>query len=718
VSSSLILPQAERDTSSPSIEQKRLISSDSMQSTTHLEIRVCESSVSLLPSVHSIIDAFPAIATVTAVPNRSTDGVDLRALMDVHRRCMQRGVSFSVDFTLDEGANACAALGRQPTSLTPILETSRTLRISGVPIRWWIPADPTLVYRLEALFSLARDERIEPILAPPAFSTSGSDFRPLDLDQDARRFVLDFLKYRLLEEERDLIGEGQRRYYQALNDWWTGDDSSFRAAQRTIAVVEADEQKARWTSREEQRPALTALIESNDSIATGVPTLNQKSVVGASAADVAGVLLEGVRAGGEWAKTQLLRKGSPPQKATTMMPRVLIIGAYGGEHIGDAAILGGVLLRIHRRYGTTRAIVMSQRPDHTRHLVPMLETPVDVSVAEYEQATVAELLQQVDGVVFAGGPLMDLPKQLVRHLFTVSLARRQDKPFVLEGIGAGPFLRRPSAWTARRVVRMAERISVRTSDDGRAPLVRGSRVEVGRDPAFDYLETRGAELTRLPPVDQEWLDRLLEDTEGRVTVGLNLRPNRPPFTVGVAAHKRAEYTSLVETRFEERLAETLRRFHKASPRAPRFIFFPMNAIQFGLSDLRSAYRLKRLLRGDVDLRIWEGDASIDGVVALLRRLDVAITMRFHATIYALAQKRPVIGIDYRIGIRDKVAALLGDFGQDENCARVDEMTSEWLFGRLAALSGLTIPPAGLSDERHRDNSGKNRLLPVLPRAPR
>ena len=63
---------------------------------------------------------------------------------------------------------------------------------------------------------------------------------------------------------------------------------------------------------------------------------------------------------------------------------MLIIGAYGGEHIGDTAILGGVLLRIHRRYGTTRAILMSQRPDHTRHLVPMLDTPVDVTVEAYE----------------------------------------------------------------------------------------------------------------------------------------------------------------------------------------------------------------------------------------------------------------------------------------------------------------------------------------------
>ena len=121
------------------------------------------------------------------------------------------------------------------------------------------------------------------------------------------------------------------------------------------------------------------------------------------------------------------------------LPSVLIIGAYGGEHIGDAAILGGVLFRIHRRYGTTRAIVLSQRPRHTRHLVPMLDTPVDVTVEGSEPSSARNLLKQVDAVVYAGGPLTDLPKQLVRHFYTVSSARRLGKPFIAEGIGAGPF---------------------------------------------------------------------------------------------------------------------------------------------------------------------------------------------------------------------------------------------------------------------------------------
>jgi polysaccharide pyruvyl transferase WcaK-like protein len=324
----------------------------------------------------------------------------------------------------------------------------------------------------------------------------------------------------------------------------------------------------------------------------------------------------------------------------------------------------------------------------------MLDIPVSVTVHEYRQSTAGALLAQVDGVVFAGGPLMDLPKQLVKHLYTVSRAHRDGKPFIVEGIGAGPFIRRLSAWTARLLVRMADRITVRTAADSRSPLVRGLRPEVGRDPAFDYLETRGPSLTRMPDVDRQWLERLLRDTEGRVTIGVNLRPLRPDYSDAAPAAKRVEYTRFVEARFEERVAEAMRRFHKASTNTPCFIFFPMNAVQFGSSDLRSAYRIKRLVRGDVDFRIWEGDPSIDGIIALLRRVDVAITMRFHATIYALSQQRRIIGIDYRPGTRDKVAALLSDVGRGENCGRIDEITTDWIVERLTALTGTAAAAVG------------------------
>ncbi len=208
----------------------------------------------------------------------------------------------------------------------------------------------------------------------------------------------------------------------------------------------------------------------------------------------------------------------------------------------------------------------------------------------------------------------------------------------------------------------------------------------GRDPAFDYLESRPQQLTPNAGRDRRWIDRLTRDRDGRTLVGINLRPIRADFAPGVGSGERAAHTRRFEGQLEERLARAITRFHHISSIPPIFVFFPMNAIQFGSSDLRSAYRLCRRVGAEVDMRVWEGDPSIDGVFSLLRRLDVVIAMRFHAAIYALAAGCHVIGIDYRIGKRDKVAALLSDLGQSDNCARIDEVTSDWLVSRLSSLS--------------------------------
>jgi len=576
-----------------------------------------------------------------------------------------RRLELVVGFVLDDEADAFATLAGRPSSLTRVLEASRALVAKGLPVRWVVRVTPALLFRLDAIFSLARDENVDAVLVP----ATGASLGP-----DELLFARDFVRYRLLGEERTRVSLARVDYYQALLTRFDPDrEPSFPSV--SSARLELDGGTARQTAPLAPGPIsawLTGLADAPDGAHARAEQLR----------DVSEVALEGQKALLQWAFTQATDRGRPEHGTARKLPSVLLIGAYGGEHIGDIAILGGVLFRIHRRYGTTRAILVSQRADHTRHLVPMLDTPVAVSVAEYDQTTIRNHLAQVDGVVFAGGPLMDLPKQLTKHLYTVSLARRMQKPFVAEGIGAGPFARKPSEWVARRLLRMAERVSVRTTDDAKKPLVRGLLPEQGHDPAFDYLATRPELLTRIPDVDRPWLARMTADTAGRLTVGINIRPIGHLFTAGAKGKEQAARTLEVEKTFYEQLGEGLKLFQARAERPVTFIFFPMNAIQFGMCDLRSAYRLARQLGPDVDYRVWEGDASLDGVVELLRKLDVVITMRFHATIFALAQKRAVVGIDYRPGKRDKVAALLDDCGQPDQYRRIDELTGSWLADRL------------------------------------
>ena len=387
---------------------------------------------------------------------------------------------------------------------------------------------------------------------------------------------------------------------------------------------------------------------------------------------------EWTAAGGEAlsAALGLARPSRTRSTASDHMDSVVIIGAYGGDHIGDAAILGGTLLGLNQRYGTTRATVMSGRPDHTRRLCEGLSTPVSIEVAPYRAGAVDGALANADGLVLGGGPLYGSPRILARHLAAVASAHRRNLPFIIERIGMAYFGNAPTRWAGRRILESAARISVRTSASARHPLMHGLQAEIGRDPAFDYLEGRG-ELDRLPPEDAAAVEQLLSGTEGSLKVGINLRPTLDQW------RDLSDLTqNTVDAAFIQNLAEGLIAFTRASTRPVTYVFFPMNAIQLGMSDLSAAFELQRALKGAVDLRVWEADASLDGVIHLLRRLDTAIAMRFHASIFALTQKIPLIGLDYFKGAGGKVSELLADLGRPEDACTVGRFTPEWLAERL------------------------------------
>ncbi|WP_395622135.1 polysaccharide pyruvyl transferase family protein [Sphingomonas daechungensis] len=371
----------------------------------------------------------------------------------------------------------------------------------------------------------------------------------------------------------------------------------------------------------------------------------------------------------------VLPKGAPP-KAPDRLNSVVIIGAYGGDHIGDAAILGGTLRGLHTRYGVTRATVMSGRPAHTRKLAEGLSTPVEIDVAPYRAGEVRRALAEADGLVLGGGPLYGSPRILARHLAAVSSAHRRGLPFLVERIGLAYFGNAPTRWAGRRILESASRISVRTSASARHPLMEGLAAEIDRDPAFDYLEARGA-LDRLSTADAEAVGAILAGADDSLKIGINLRP-----TLDQWRDLSDLSRDTVDRVFMAKLAEGLIAFARASRRPVTYVFFPMNAIQLGMSDLSAAYELRRAVKGAVDLRVWEADAGLDGVVHLLRRLDAAMAMRFHASIFAVTQDLPLIGLDYFSGAGGKVSELLTDLGRPEDASTVGRFTPEWLVERL------------------------------------
>ena len=375
---------------------------------------------------------------------------------------------------------------------------------------------------------------------------------------------------------------------------------------------------------------------------------------------------------------QIHRKVSP--LAIDSLKSVVIIGAYGGDHVGDAAILGGVLQTLNSQYGVTHAKLLSFRAHHTRRLVAGLKTPVEVTVLHYDSPTGVKLMETVDGLVIAGGPVMDFPRVLAKHLAVAAAARRLKKPLIIERVGLGPFRREVSRLATRKLLSLASKISMRTSAAAENPIAKGFEVHIGRDPAFDYLSTR-TDLDLLTPEEARSVDDLLVGTQGRLLIGINNRP------IGHRWSKRGEdYVKTAEDRFIENTAEAMKLFSKASSKPVTYVFFAMNPIQFGSSDLTSAYRLMELIGDTVDFRIWEADPDVDGVLYMLRKLDIVLAVRFHACIFSLSQNRPTIGADYYPGGGGKVSELFNDLGLSEQVRVMDEVTPQWLLDRFTEHS--------------------------------
>lgn len=578
-----------------------------------------------------------------------------------------------VDLVIPDSIDIPAWYTRRDETVGALVEATQALSAISVPTRWLIALTNRLIYRVETISGLAISLGAEPVLVPQDMLRDA----PAALEPDDHLFVWDFLTYSILTDRAVHFGRSQLETYTTLRDL------SLEAAKGAITSLPEAECYMLDASGLRGKPCAggalgASLLAGLTGEGTGQTALAKVRAAIEDLVEVGGIGLSGHIKG-------RLTKRVGEADAHQEMPYVVLIGAYGGEHIGDAAILGGVLERIHAQHGTKRAILMTQRPTHTRHLMPMLEVPVELEVWDYTYSNIAKAVPLVDGAVYAGGPLTDIPKHLVRHLETAARMKRAGKPFVMEGIGPHWFPRFGSRVTARRLVELADRITIRVKDDARYDVVKDIDFEIGHDPAFDYLKTRAADLTRLAQKDIPQLETLLEETKGRPMVGINIRPIGHLYAEPPAGMSKQEFTAQVVDKFEREFAQGIADYAAQSKERPCFIFFPMNAIQFGSSDLKSAWRIMRHLGPDIDFRLWEADASLDGVLYLLRKLDTVIAMRFHAAIFALSQGKDVIGIDYVIGKRDKVAAVLTDAGFPENVTRIDQLDASWLSEKLTSL---------------------------------
>jgi len=363
---------------------------------------------------------------------------------------------------------------------------------------------------------------------------------------------------------------------------------------------------------------------------------------------------------------------------------VLLIGAYGGEHVGDAAILGGVIQRLQKDFSIDKVTISSFRPDRTQRWVDELDFNIDIEVVSDDQ--INNSLHKSQYLAYAGGPLMDMPLHLANHLKTMIKAKSMGKKVIIEGVGIGPLGSKLSYILVNKMLSTADNIRVRTKDSKQYVQSQNLNVKLDRDPAFDYLESRSN-------IDKNKISKtvtkLLGDeisSPNKTLVAINLRPLWSKYSTDST-----DLDALENSLYKEIVQSFIDINNKLNKNVV-FVFFPMNPDQYGFSDLESAYKLEKMLNRSVDFRIWESEPGIDEMLNFLNLMNVVISMRFHGCIFSLTQNpTSTIGIDYQVGKKGKVSELMEDCDLYDHVSNMKNLKSSWLTDKILECNNENTP---------------------------
>jgi polysaccharide pyruvyl transferase WcaK-like protein/sulfatase maturation enzyme AslB (radical SAM superfamily) len=361
--------------------------------------------------------------------------------------------------------------------------------------------------------------------------------------------------------------------------------------------------------------------------------------------------------------------------------RVTVCGWYGTETLGDKAILGGIVRSLESALGPIDLTLVSLQPyvsRITRRQMPELR---GATIATAREAITR--MGSVDLLVFGGGPLMAIDEMAeMEALFDV--ARRAGVPSVVAGCGVGPL---GESWHDAAVARLLSLASARLYRDAASlaqaralGVVDGPHDAVCEDPAFTWLAAR-------PPAPARAL--VAAGAPEVLLLGLRAFPHDQ-----YARHLALADRLRISATYEACVVDALEQLVARRP-GLRLLPVPMCTNHFGGDDRWFYDRLlgdNAKLTPHIDRYALGRELAPTAAAELFSSAHAALTMRFHAMVFALGLGVPVVGIDYTLG-RGKVGALAQYGGVP--CFSLDRIDVGSLLTSLTAQldASSTVAPA-------------------------
>lgn len=315
---------------------------------------------------------------------------------------------------------------------------------------------------------------------------------------------------------------------------------------------------------------------------------------------------------------------------------LLIIGNYGTGNLGDDAILGGIVTEL-RSIGYSGEIQVSHGGHRSSseiykglRNVPFI--PVGLrSRFKKTRKHALDAIKHADWVILGGGGLFTDEESWKAPLIWASQAkacRRLNKPYICFGQSVGPLKHWWSRQLAKKVFKKALAVHVRDPFSAKTLASWGIESTVGTDPAFSWL----SQVKRSIPKKQILL------------VSLRKWP-------GFGA---AQWKPIVKE------IQVFAKKRKLNP-----ILLSMQAGE----DLKAA-----------GLELYEPTSALAAFEAF-EKAQLAVTMRLHAGIFAVAAGTPVLALSYS----QKVKSLL-----EGNCTVLSTFEPEKIRDSLKNLTKKTL----------------------------
>jgi len=186
-------------------------------------------------------------------------------------------------------------------------------------------------------------------------------------------------------------------------------------------------------------------------------------------------------------------------RASKPLPKILIVGWYGTETLGDKAILYSIIQQLNAvGVGCDQIVIASIEPYVTRNTLDEF-SPVSncdvISLAEAEQSAREGFFTQV---IFGGGPIMSSIDYLCPIASIFSIVKRQGGQAIVWGCGIGPIRTKKRDFlnklAIQQILRLADYCVFRDQKSHKLALSFGVssdpvRTSTALDPAFHWVQS-------------------------------------------------------------------------------------------------------------------------------------------------------------------------------------------------------------------------------------